>query len=339
MNLPDYYSEITFFMAVISIGGVLGGLIQSFRSPKSYLLPLPRISSSLLHETKHWDTGFLGFIFAGIVGAFILIGLLRLGTTFDFTNLIDGQKTPTEQIKIPASLFLMAQNSDGDSVQTLFELVVNHNNRINESNEQDYVNTFWAWFELFSMAIIGGFGGVGIVTKAYESYASKDQVEELNQKVDQEIQHTIDTRIELEIGKAREMVEDGNSQEALRVCNQILTQLSPHNARAFGIKAKALRNLNQMIEAISVLEETLSVADMLIDMRGKIQFNLACYLTQFHLSEGIIPTRDHDVLGKIRTLLEESVRNDRTLKHYIKDDSDLTILQSEEWLESLIETY
>lgn len=329
-SIPTSLTFVIGFFLVIISGGALGGFIQALSSKGSYKLrryhnPQSAITSD---KPKHIDLGWYGFILAGSIAAILAIGIFTMSGSVDFSAIsskaFDGKKeTP---IIIPPQLFTSSHQRNAEEISKIISVINAHNERIEANSKSSTDAAFWSWIKLLGLSILSGFGGVGVVSTAYKKYAPQDEVDELRDELEEERKRIILNSIDVKIQNIRDLINSGQSNEALILSNECL-EISPNNPRLLGNKARALRGLNKMHEAIEVLESTFNIADMSNQLRARLLVNLACYKVIVKFEKQPVEYQEENFV-EIRRILDSAINCDPHIKSAIANDTDLAKLNS-----------
>ncbi|WP_462153994.1 tetratricopeptide repeat protein [Pseudoalteromonas piscicida] len=353
------YGPISFyaiFIAVVVLGGSLGGLLQAMRSTSSYKFRKPKFKSASSAAPEYWDLGGFGVILAGVISAFMAIGVLTMAGAADFSPVSkyafksyqngehDSHHQNNDEILIPVAMFSSAHNDNAVEINRIIKVVVEHNLKRENDSITGSDKAFWTWIKIFSFSILSGFGGVGLVSSAYKRYVGEDEFNDIQQKVKEEYEIARKNTVEIALQRARELIANTQYDEAIKVCDDILTNIHPNHARAIGIKARALSRDGKLAEAIKLLESALSISDMSESVRARMHWNIACYQTRIDFSEGLPEELDCMVrtLGEIRSHLERAIALDEHLRLKLPDgESDLIVLKSlsargQDWFDNLV---
>ena len=342
----------TLFLSIITVGGGLGGFLQAMRATTSYKV---RKSNRFKHDddildnnqtskVEYWDLGGYGFVYAGIITAFMAIGLLTMSGSADFSAVSKhafkskGNNINETVIKIPIELFSNIPLENAEVINNVVKVIVKHNLAQENNSINGADNAFWTWIKMFAFSILSGFGGVGLVSSAYNRYVGEEELNDIQQKVDKEYESTKKNTLEIQLQRARELILNNQLEDAIEICDEILTSIYPCHPRAMGIKARALSRLQKLSEAIDLLEQALCTADMSNAVKARMYWNIACYKTLSKFGDGLPIDLDSEriILSEIETNLKCAIKFDSHLKLKLPDkDDNLTVLVGVDWFDKL----
>lgn len=322
---------VVIFLFVIVLGGALGGFLQAMRSTTSYKIrKLIGFTGSEEEEKnpqkiEYIDLGWFGFVLAGVVTSFMCIGLLTMSGSADFSPISkpafkNGSGTNSQnlasEILIPVEVFRTLSEGNEQVINDIVKVVVQHNQAEEKASINGADSAFWTWIKVFSIAILGGFGGVGFISSAYNRYIGEDEFNQVQQKVDEDFENTKRNTLEVKLQRARNLVKNNQFDDAVEVCDEILQSIHPNHARAMGIKARALSRQGRFIDAISLLDAALSTADMTDSIKARVYWNIACYKVATAYENGLPANLQESdpTLSEIKTNLECALKFDAHLK-------------------------
>lgn len=336
------------FISVITIGGSLGGFLQGMRSQSSYKIRWLMISSPeadtrvAAKKPREIDLGFIGFIVAGVISAYLSIGTLTAAGSVDLRSIsqiaYSTDKDASDIIQIPKQLFANGHHDHSEQIAKIVEVIVAHNSNSENNSAQLKQDAFWTWCQLFSLSILCGFGGVSVVTSAYNKYVGKDKFEEtvqdIRKELEEEHRRSVENSVDTMLQRAREFLQSDQPDEAIKLCQSVLEQ-RPNKARAFGLMAKAYRQKGHIGKAIQTLDDALSQAECQENaVIARLHWNLACY--KLIMEFGSEPSGLNDInttnvnkefVQEIRLHLESAIRFDSHLRTKLSKDEDLKFLE------------
>lgn len=355
-----YFMIVVFFLT-IAIGGSLGGFLQAVRTAKSYRLTIPRIVSSLpimgqheevdgiddFGEVEYIDLGWLGFVYAGLITAFLAVGLLTLSNTVDFSPIsVHAFNGSQSNASIPKEILTVATKENADAIFQIIGLVHEHNGQQQGTDLLTAGAAFWALVKLLAISILSGFGGVSLVIGAYNKYNEEfnpKEYEKFKNTVKSDHKMNLSTAFETLLQRARDLVNNRQYNDAIVQCDAILGKFK-NNARAYGVKARALAGKEEYAQALKILDKAFALSDLQTDsLEARLHWNYACYLTLDRVPKEIneITSDLKQSLNLIHTRLQKALEKDQYLKSKLLIEKDLNALkqlgsQDITWFDELV---
>lgn len=323
------YFYLLFFLVII-IGGILGGLLQALRSKETYTLRKPNLANVKKdtndEQVQYWDLGFWGFLMAGAITAVLAVGVVTLSGSADFSAISKGAygNDKKETIPIPLEMFHTGHEKHLSDINKIVELIVLHNNSLESNSLNSENEKFWTWIKLLCISILSGFGGVTFVSNAYKRYVGQEQMEQVQQQLKLEHKRTTQNIVDVNIQNIRDLLKDKQPEVALQLCEQTL-EIAPNNPRLMGNKARALRSLGRLSEAIDVLESTFDKTEISPSLRARLYINLACYKFKQQFGDSLPDEieKQPDLLKEVEHILTNAIALDSHVKKAISADEDL----------------
>jgi tetratricopeptide (TPR) repeat protein len=251
-------------------------------------------------------------IFGGLGGA--VGGLLRSGNTLELCSLREDTTDSTTRWKI--SLGIVGEIAMGLGGATAAVFLFGGTLKFDEDDPKTFVL-------LVSVSFLAGAFGKDVVLAAGERLLK--QVKTETKAAREEAQSAQDSaRKATAMGytlQATSMLRDGKPAEALELAKLSL-ELDPDYASAYGEKARALKRLNRLDEALVAVEEGLKIQSD----KAPLLYNRACY--RLLLNKG---THD-EILADLKKAL--SIKPE--LKKDARTDEDLRPLRNIEEFQKLV---
>jgi tetratricopeptide (TPR) repeat protein len=265
-------------------------------------------------------------IFGGLGGA--VGGLLRSGNALELCSLREAktsnlQKEDGEQIEStePTTYWKICLGTVGEIAiglggATAAVFLFGGTLKFEEHDPKTYVL-------LVSVSFLAGAFGKDVVVTAGERLLREVKTEAKAAKVEAESAQ-YNANMATAMGytlQATYFLRDGRPQEALDMTNLAL-KLDPKNVNAYGEKARALRRLNRLEEALLLVEEGLKIKGD----KAPLLYNRACY--KLLLGKG---TRE-EILADLKKAL--TIKSE--LKKVAQNDPDLQSLKDSDEFQKLI---
>lgn len=309
-------SDISLIMIIIMASGAAGGFIYALAAQETHKLRLPfcykKIKAGDTRDPKlqvgdprpvEVETAFLGHMVIGGCAAFVVVAITIKMFGMDLTPMLEhlaqsDLDSAAHQAPVESNLLQASLAPPNVITQKVVELYI----------------------YLVGLGILGGFSGLQII-----SGLSRKMIKELEKKVDENIgaltaqvrkdeNNLAETRIDQDLTNARQKIDEGRAKEALQDCNNVIA-LKP-SARAYGIKARALRAIGRTDKAIDCLKKGLKLPEESREVRGVLYFNLACYR---HLNKESIESVQHE--------LDKAIELNPPLRDIVQQDKDLSQIQ------------